>query len=395
MAGWVAYRGTVKASFLLALALVGGACSGADDPQADRLVVVDDESLLSMSPNGTDVVELTTGDEQLVRQPVWSPTGDRVAWTDVTQGSSAVVVADRDGSNRFRAELGFPPFYMDWDPTGSRLVVLGSGPVNLEMGVLDVGADRVRILDTGQPYYLAWSPDGDRMLVHVGADRLELMSRVGVFSPLGETPGSFQAPQWSIATDRILFASGRGTTQTLVISDPDGGDRRELVEFDGFLSFVVSPDGSRVAYRALRVAQGTPASLDAAPLAENGRLEVITVEGDGPQVVSDETPLVFFWSPTGDRLLFLTNVGDEFRWNTWDGASIVSYASHVPTVEYARDYLPFFDQFAQAVQLWSPDGTAFVYPGVDGNGFDAIWVQQVAGGAPVRVSDGSFATWSP
>jgi len=44
--------------------------------------------------------------------------------------------------------------------------------------------------------------------------------------------------------------------------------------------------------------------------------------------------------------------------------------------------------------MWSPDGTAFAFPGlIDERG--GIYVQDVAGGDPVFVSEGNWVLWSP
>lgn len=47
------------------------------------------------------------------------------------------------------------------------------------------------------------------------------------------------------------------------------------------------------------------------------------------------------------------------------------------------------------MSLWSPDGSAFAYPGINENGDEGIWIQSARPDrAPVLVAD-NFVAWSP
>ena len=65
----------------------------------------------------------------------------------------------------------------------------------------------------------------------------------------------------------------------------------------------------------------------------------------------------------------------------------------MPAPGLLRDLVPFFDQYAQSMTLWSPDGSAFAFPGVV-DGEDGIWVQELAGADPRRIAGGSWVAWS-
>ena len=80
----------------------------------------------------------------------------------------------------------------------------------------------------------------------------------------------------------------------------------------------------------------------------------------------------------------------------WDGARSLQLDSFLPTLMYMRDYLPFFEQYAQALTPWSPDSSRFVYAGADRRGESGIWVQAADGAVPpILIADGVFASWSP
>ena len=108
----------------------------------------------------------------------------------------------------------------------------------------------------------------------------------------------------------------------------------------------------------------------------------------------------FFWSPDGTRLLHLvleTAPGSVwFRWGVWDGESSFTTARFFPSEVFVRDYLQFFEQYAQSMTPWAPDGSAFTYAGTGESGASGVWIQPArAGIEPVLVTDGVFAAWSP
>jgi Tol biopolymer transport system component len=126
------------------------------------------------------------------------------------------------------------------------------------------------------------------------------------------------------------------------------------------------------------------------------------VDGGAPPVrVTARETTAFFWSPDGRAVLLMTpeagaNASQPLhRWRVWEGRQRFVSEPFVPSPTFFEQYVPFFDQYAQALTPWSPDGTAFAFAG-QMQGSSGIWVQPVAqGAAPTRVSDGGFVMWSP
>jgi TolB protein len=58
-----------------------------------------------------------------------------------------------------------------------------------------------------------------------------------------------------------------------------------------------------------------------------------------------------------------------------------------------QDTFPFFPQYAQSVSFWAPDSSAFAYAGAVGDE-PGIWIQDLEGDAPTKVSDGTWVAWS-
>lgn len=362
-----------------------------------RLAIMDARgALVTANPDGSDEVvlaEIEPGRSD-VRQPTWSPDGRRVAWVhvEVTETgalSAAMTVARSDGADPSEARTAVIPFYLSWDPTSSRIAYLGSPSQNdIELGILEVaGRSSESPLDSGQPFFLSWAPAGDELLVHVGEDRLERLGLDGSLTTVADRPGSFSAPVWTADGRSFVYASIGAEGERLVVRGARAGTERALVPFDGLVTFVVSPDGERIAFQVLEEQRALP-------------LSVIDV-GTGEIVeITDEPTAAYFWSPDGERLLFLDPDPDQerfwYRWGVWDGTSSFVTPRFVPSLLFVRDYLPFFEQYAQGLRLWSPDGSAFAYPGTNEDGEEGIWIQAaLPDRAPVLVADGSFVAWSP
>jgi TolB protein len=352
--------------------------------------------LVTMDPDGSHELvldEVEAGRSQ-VRQPTWSPDGRSVGWVhvEITEAgalSAAVATSTGHGTRPTEARTAVVPFYLSWDPTSSRIAYLASpSEAAIELGILEVaGRSAGTPLDTGQPLYLSWGPNGDQLLVHVGEDRLERLDLDGSLTTVAERPGTFSAPVWTADGRTFVYASIDAGDQRLVVRDAEAARERTLVPYDGLIAFVVSPDGDRIAFQVLEPERTLP-------------LTVIDV-GTGETVeITDHAIASFFWSPDGERLLFLDADPDTeqlwYRWGVWDGTSSFLTPRFVPSELIAFDYLQYFEQYAQSMSLWSPDSSAFAYPGTNEDGEEGIWIQSVrANRAAVLVTDGDFVAWSP
>jgi TolB protein len=359
-----------------------------------RIAVLDEGgTLTAFAADGSDAVVLARSvpDQTLVRQPAWSPDGARIAWVAMAaDGTSAdVMTAAPDGSRSTDVPVGAVPFYLSWDPTSSRIGYLGNSPsVGIELGLVDVAASAYAPIDSGSPLYLSWAPTGKQLLVHVGTDRLDRLALDGSHTSVDDQPGTFTAPVWTADGRTMIYVSAGGHGQRLVSYDVGTQQREVLARFKGTIAFVVSSDGRRVAFQVLH------GGVVATPLS------VIDRKTGTTERVANEYSPAFFWSPDGTKLLsLLPEVAPGriwFRWGVWEDGSSFSTGRFVPSLEFSRDYLQFFEKYAQSMRVWSPDGSAFVYAGEEESGGSGIWIQQATRNtAPVRLADGVVASWSP
>jgi Tol biopolymer transport system component len=358
------------------------------DATGDRLIVLrDDGNLASMAPDGGSVVALTTeaGPDVRVTQPVASPDGRYLAWVEIRAGRASIVTATRAGEVRDQIPLRIAPFFLQWDPTSTDIAYLGNLGIGIGFGVIAAAMREPRDIAVGggSPLYLAWSPDGDELLVHAGTDVLGRTDMVHDLRPTGDVPGKFQAPAW-LPDGRTIVDRRHGNAQQLIVVD--GADRHVLTSFRGGVLFEASPDGSRVAYR-IDHADGSQAGM-----------YVQDVDGGAPVRVTRAATTAFFWSPDGEALLLMTaepGSAPVQRWRVWDGKERFASVPFLPSPTFAQEYVPFFDQYSQALTPWSPDGSAFAYAGIVA-GKAGVWVQSVdEGTAPALVSDGTVVVWSP
>ena len=362
-----------------------------------RLAILDETgSLVTMNPDGSDEIVLAESEpgRSEVRQPCWSRDGSRLAWVHlhVTEADALAVglaTATDRGKRPTESRTLTTPFYLSWDPTSTRIAYLGSpGGNEIELGILEVaGHSSGRALDNGQPFFLSWGPGGDELLVHVGTERLDRLDLDGKLTTVADRPGTFGAPVWTVDGRAFVYASSRAGRQELVVQDADADRGRSVLAIEGLITFVVSPDGTRIAFQAFEGGDASP-------------LTMVDVASGRTTEVTGETVAAFYWSPDGERLLFLDPDPAEdqvwFRWGVWDGRRAFTTPRFIPSQRMIDEYLPFFEQYAQSMSLWSPDGSAFAYPGMDEDGEMGIWIQSARSDrAPVLVTDGDFVAWSP
>ncbi len=258
------------------------------------------------------------------------------------------------------------------------------------------------VIGTGGPFYYSWSPDGDQMLWQRNNRRMDVynVGKGDIDVRLPQSPGIFQAPDWSPVDNRLLFGAFDPDEQTTDLIIVDGDTETVLAEgLDGLISFAWSPDGEQIAY------------------VEGGNPLTVIDAGTGAVVARtfDSGISSYFWSPDSSKLAYITLAAPrdgatakgglsmapsrqdiQIVWSVLDVASeeISRYDAFTPTQDMIYMFR-FFDQFAQSHSVWSPDSNYIVYGEVVDEGA-VVSIQGVTATdtVPMIIADGTLGVWS-
>ncbi len=367
-----------------------------------RLLILGSENeITTKRPDGSDPLTLAEPDPDIERtQPTWSPDGSKVAWTERRADQETyLLVADSDGGNVIEWPSPLLAVYIAWGPDGEHLALTGSQDMG-DLLLAIAGPDgEIQVIDQGAPVYFDWAPDGTELLARVSG-RFEYLAIDGSSRETVPATGEFRLG--AHVAESVLLGNGRDVGEALALANREGEIERELLRYAAPMAFVADRTGSRVAV----MSRDSPESQALSrieetdlPIIDAERLVVVSTSDGDLEEVSRARNIAWFWSPDGRDLLYSTvGAADGFerlQWHIWDGDETKSYRSFSPTGLFGRDYLAYFDQFALSISLWAPDGSAFAYAGGSSLEDAGIWVQNVEGGDPVRVSPGEVALWSP
>ena len=249
-------------------------------------------NLALINVDGTNYRALTTPAlGQSDGDAAWSPRGDRIAFSRMTDGSDfplAIHVINPDGTDLVRLS---PSGALDdgpaWSPDGQRIAFGNQDPLdysaaNTQIYLMNAdGTNRVRLTTLPEGAYdPTWSPDGGKIAFVAGLStgynsKVYVIDADGThLSSLANNPGAFD-PAWSPDGSRIVFSRDGA----LVVMNADGTHQERLTsppsERWSYRDFepAWSPDGQTVVFTR---------SYDCDPFNDN----------DGPSCVPNELRVI-------------------------------------------------------------------------------------------------------
>ena len=269
----------------------------------------------------------------------WSPDGSRFAFVgyDAVADASTLFVAPADGGPALAVSPTVPAGFAGvisflWAPTGDRLMFSGE--------FLELDRDDVWTV----------SPDGGGALM---------------VSPVADPglPGvdRFGDRAWAPDGSKVLFRASYlhfGQYDVCVVGwDGSGFDvLSDGTKYDSVWDLKVSPDGSRVAFRARTAKQGFTDIIDlfSVPLAGGATIEL----ADALTLGADEVSWRYEWAPDGARIAFETTdeldaLHDANALHTVDGAGGALVTLAVPGGG--------FQLLGTSAFAWSPDGSRIAF----------------------------------
>jgi TolB protein len=361
--------------------------------EVNRLAILDAiGSIVAINPDGTDGITIADAAEEgsVFFQPMWSPTSLEIAWGQANQTGSSLTVSNADGSDRRVAPMASIPFYLNWAPDGSRIGALHvSAEAGIELEIVDVTTSEERLSAKGSPFFFSWRPDASALVAHVGGIGLVTIDSIGETGNLGSTSAEYQAPQWT--AKGILHLGGR----ELKLLDP-AGDTLGLAAIPGPATFVASPDGTKVAILAIRPSQnGVAVARQSTPALPVETVVVLDLATRSIETVVDGPAMGFFWSPDSAKLMILrvSEAQGHLDVRVWQAGQSQMLGDYVPDFSFVSKVLPFFNQYAQSCQPWSPDSSEIALAGTIGQR-EGIWVQPLDGSPPRFIAEGTWVAWS-
>jgi hypothetical protein len=347
--------------------------------------------------DGGVVVRFDPPDGHVYRQPTWLDASS-VIFSEVSEsGDHSLTAADADtGVILWRAPMETPPFFFAPSPTGGQRATtsLRNDPdgAGLIAELIGDNGDTAPLSDES-PFYTSWSPDGASLAIHIAGQRLDVRQD-GTTETILTNTGLFQTPVW-IKHGLVTLRTVDGTQRLTSWSD---GVFTDIAEVDGPVGFVAV--GDLIAVQAVeRPDAGSIAAAFRAqslPVLPGGSLVVINLATASFQTVSDELALLYQWDRVGERLLFAT-LGDEtlsLVWNVWSNGTRTELATFTLQPPWFRNLVPFFDQYAQSVQLWSSSGDHIGYPAVV-DSRPVVVIERTGGGDSVLIEGATWAAWAP
>ena len=302
--------------------------------------------------------------------PVWSPDGERVAFSGYSDGETlgvyvtgyenpgpGLIYSNEAGSGEIAKSA---PHYCSWSPDGERLAFVAQTGRGLTLFVWN-GDSRSspRAAQDGGPMYFAWSPDSSEIYTHSFLDHYLIDAATGA-SPQ-QFPGrgtQYMAPSWGREGDGIaFFLDGEHGKQRLVVINLRDSSAKMLSEFYGIAGVAWRP--GRAQLGMVRETIRNTGFYSGLWLVDYGTREEVRL--------SDDPALAFYWSPDGSKAAYVTySDGAEgslrFGVVEMDSGELTYLPDFVPSQEQLIHFM-FFDQYAQSHNVWSPDGGSILVCG--------------------------------
>jgi Tol biopolymer transport system component len=136
--------------------------NGYDDDGGSSL-----RDIFVMDADGTNLNQLTNNSSAVDLNQVWSPNGDRIAFTSGRDGDAEIYTMKPDGSDvQQLTNNSYPDATPAWSPDGSKIAYASSPNEYADIYVMDAdGSNKTKITDNPETdEFPSWSPDGSEIV---------------------------------------------------------------------------------------------------------------------------------------------------------------------------------------------------------------------------------------
>lgn len=340
-----------------------------------------DGDVMTMTPDGSQVNRISPDVEGFFTWPTWSPDGNTVVYSgvlddggelqtnlyasDIRGGNERVLYASEPGEVGLLAQGVV--HYPLWSPSGERLafIAIADGGLSLFMDDLSDDPGALHLLDDG-PLWMSWALDSSALAVHRDAEHFLVAGDDMSAQQLDLRAVGYRAPAWHPAGGAITVRTQPAALSASVSSARLDGAKVQSItpirSVEGEAAFLWSSTGEHLA--VAEAAQYFLYRNTPLPLYDG----IAVVPAGAPEEAVELTlPIIaFFWSPDGTKiaLVTLSERQGALSWALYDVATdertrLVDFA---PSAEQTTMF-QFFDQYAYSHSLWSPDSASIVFAG--------------------------------